>query len=151
MAKFFQSLDPTAQNTTFILNNFTYCLVNEWGVEPKVIMKANQFVSFKFRDVPLIDKLHSLGRARRLDSFLNTHKRSETKCYFPCERSDDPEKLNNTQFPRHETFFSKLCNNTYLEKDCSDFEIIIDGGLTSKEGSSKPKLKQPSATGQESS
>ena len=39
-------------------------------VEPIVIKKANQFVSFKFGVVQLLDLMNFLGGATSLDSFL---------------------------------------------------------------------------------
>ena len=45
-------------------------LFNERGIEPIVIKKANQFVSFKFGDVQLLDISNILEAATSLDSFL---------------------------------------------------------------------------------
>ena len=47
-------------------------LVNERDIEPTVIKKANQFVSFKFGDIQLLDIMNFLGGATSLDSFLKT-------------------------------------------------------------------------------
>ena len=68
-------------------------LVNERGLEPIVVKKANQFVSFRFRDVQLLDILNFLWEATSLDSFLKAYKTSETKGYFSYEWFDNPEKL----------------------------------------------------------
>ena len=43
-------------------------LVNERDVEPTVRRKANQFVSFKFGDIQLLDIMNFLGGATSLDS-----------------------------------------------------------------------------------
>ena len=67
-------------------------LVNEGELEPTVIKKANQFVSFKFGDVQLPDILGFLGVATSLDSFLKAYKTLETKSYFPYEGFDCPLK-----------------------------------------------------------
>ena len=45
-------------------------LINGRNLEPTVIKKANQFVSFKFGDVQLLDIMNFLGGATSLDSFL---------------------------------------------------------------------------------
>ena len=45
-------------------------LLNERDIEPTVIKKANQFISFKFGDFQLLDILNFLGGATSLDSFL---------------------------------------------------------------------------------
>ena len=70
-------------------------LVNERQIEPAVIQKANEFVSFKFIDVQLLDIMNFLGGATSLDSFLNAYKTEENKSFFPYELFDNPETLNN--------------------------------------------------------
>ena len=92
-------------------------LVNERQIEPTVIKKANQFVSFKFGDVQLLDIMNFLGGATSLDSFLKAYKTEETKGFFPYEWFDNPEKLNNKELPPYDSFFSKLRNINPLEKD----------------------------------
>ena len=54
-------------------------LINERDIEPTVIKKANQFISFKFGDIQLLDIMNFLGGATSLDSFLKAYKTSETK------------------------------------------------------------------------
>ena len=48
-------------------------LVNERDLEPTCIKKANQFVSFKFGDIQLLDIMNFLGGATSLDSFLKAY------------------------------------------------------------------------------
>ena len=62
-------------------------LLNERQIEPTVIKKANQFVSFKFGDVQLLDIMNFLGGAFSLDSFLKTYKTEETKGFSPMSGS----------------------------------------------------------------
>ena len=71
-------------------------LVNERDVEPTVIKKANQFISFKFGDIQLLDIMYFLGGATCLDSFLKANETSETKSFFPYEWFDYPDKMQNT-------------------------------------------------------
>ena len=66
-------------------------LVNERQIEPAVIKKANQFVSFKFGDVQLLDIMNFPGGATSLDSFFKAYKTEETKGFFPYELFDNPE------------------------------------------------------------
>ena len=54
-------------------------LINEREIEPTVIKKANQFISFNFGDIQLLDILIFLGGATSLDSFLKAYKTSATK------------------------------------------------------------------------
>ena len=60
-------------------------LVNEQDIEPTVIRKANQFVSFKFGDIQLLDIMSFLGGATGLDSFPKAYQTKETKGFFPYE------------------------------------------------------------------
>ena len=59
--------------------------VNERNIEPTVIKKANQLVSFKFGDFQLLDIMNFLEGATSLDCFLKAYKTSETKGFFPYE------------------------------------------------------------------
>ena len=45
-------------------------IVNERDIEPTVIKKVTQFISFKFGDIQLLDIMNFLGGATSLDSFL---------------------------------------------------------------------------------
>ena len=58
-------------------------LINEMNMEPIVIKKANQFVSFNFGDVQLLDIMNFLGGASSLDSFLKLTKQQKLKVSFP--------------------------------------------------------------------
>ena len=57
-------------------------LVNERNIEPTVIKKANQFISFKLGDIQLLDIMNFLRGATSLDTFLKAYKTSETKGFF---------------------------------------------------------------------
>ena len=56
--------------------------VNERGIEPTIIKKANEFVLFKFGDIQLLDILIFQPEATSLDSFLEAYKTSEAKSFF---------------------------------------------------------------------
>ena len=61
-------------------------LVNEQDIEPTFIKKANQFVSYKFGDIQLLDIINFLGGATSLDSFLTAYKNKDTKGFFPYDK-----------------------------------------------------------------
>ena len=48
--------------------------VNERDIEPTVIKRTKQFISFKFGDIQLLDILNFPGGATGLDSFLKAYK-----------------------------------------------------------------------------
>ena len=123
-------------------------LVNERNMEPTVIKKANQFVSFKFGDVQLLDIMNFLGGATSLDSFLKAYKASQTKGFFPYEWFDCPQKVNNSKLPPYGAFFSKLRNMNPPEKDYSDYQKLLSCGLKTEEALSKMKLSKPPSSGE---
>ena len=118
-------------------------------MEPTVIEKANQFVSFKFGDVQLLDIMNFVGGALSLDSFLKAYKTSETKGFFPYEWFDCPQKMNNSELPPNDAFFSKLLKVNPLEKDYSDYQKLLSSGLKTEEALSKMKLSKPPISGEE--
>ena len=66
-------------------------LFNERQIEPTVIKKAYQFVSFKFGDVQLLDIMKFFGGATSLDSLLKAYKTEETKSFSPMSGSTIPK------------------------------------------------------------
>ena len=124
-------------------------LINERNMEPTVIKKANQVVSFKFGDVQLLDIMNFLGGATSLDSFLKAYKIAETKGFFPYEWFVCLQKMNNSELPPYDAFFSKLRNVNSLEKDYSDYQNLLGSGLKTEEALSKMKLSKPPPSGEE--
>ena len=89
--------------------------VNAQDIEPTVIKKANQFVSFKFGEIQKLDIMNFLGGATCLDSFLKAYKTKETKGFFSYEWFDCPEKMKNKRLPPFDSFLSFLRNATPLK------------------------------------
>ena len=125
-------------------------LINGRNMEPIVIKKANQFVSFKFGDVQLLDIMNFPGGTTSLDSFLKAYKTAETKGFYPYEWFDCPQKMNNSELLTYDAFFSKLRNVNPLEKDYSDDQNLFSSGLKTEEALSKRKLSKPPPSGGES-
>ena len=90
-------------------------LVNEQDTEPTVIKKANQFISFKFADIQLLDIMNFLGGATSLDSFLKAYRTSETKVFFPYKWFDHPDKMENTELPHMTPFTVNFVAVTLLK------------------------------------
>ena len=118
-------------------------------MEPSVIKKTKQIVSFNFVDVQLLDIMNILGGATSLNSFLKAYKTSEPKKFFPYEWFDCPQKMNNRELPPCDAFFSKLRNMNHLEKEYSDYQTLLSSGLKTEEALSKMKLSKPPPSGEE--
>ena len=115
-------------------------LVKERDIEPTVIKKANQFISFNFGDIQLLDIMNFLGGATSLDSFLKAYKTSETKGFFPYEWFDHPDKMQNTELPPYDAFYIKLRSCNPLEAEYTDYVNLLKGGLTTEQAVVKLKL-----------
>ena len=124
-------------------------VINERNMEPTVIEKANQFVSFKFGDVQLLDIMNFLGGATSLDSFLKAYKTAETKGFFPYEWFDCPQKMNNSELPPYDAFFSKHRNVNPLGEDYSGYQNLLRCGLKTEGALSKMKLSKPPPSSEE--
>ena len=98
-------------------------LVNKRDIETTVIKKTNQFISFKFGDSQLLEIMNFLGGATSLDSFLKAYKISETKEFLPYERFDHPDKIQNTDLPPNDAFYSKIRGCNPLEAEYTDLSI----------------------------
>ena len=122
-------------------------LVNERDIEPTVIKKAKQFISFKFGDIQLFDILNFPGGATSFDSFLKAYKFWETKEFFPNEWLDHPNKLQNTELPPYDAFYSKLRSCNPLEAENTDYVNLWKSGLTTEHAVVKSKLSKPPPTG----
>ena len=88
----------TAKNGIILVKSYLLSLpVIERVIEPLVIQKPNQFVSFSFGNAQFLDLLGFLGRTTSLGFFSKAYRTSETKSWFSYEWFDDPEMLNSTQ------------------------------------------------------
>ena len=124
-------------------------LVNERDVVATVIKKANQCVSFKFRDIQLLHIMNFLGGSTSLDSFFKNYKTNATKDFFPYEWFDCPKKVNNKVLPPYDSFFSILRNSNPLEKDYNYFQNLVNSGLKIEQPVAKLRMDRISPTGAE--
>ena len=122
-------------------------LINERDIEPTVIKKANQFISFKFGDFQPVDIMNFLGGATSLDSFLKAYKTSETKGCLPYEWFDHPDKMQITELPPYDSFYSRLRSCNALEAENTDYVNLLKSGMTTEQAVVKLKLSKPPPTG----
>ena len=99
-------------------------LVKEREIEPTVIKKVNQYISFIFGNVHFLDIVNFLGGATSLDSFLKAYKTTETKGFFSYEWFDSPGKLTYPTLPPYDEFFSRLRSCNRLDKTYADYQKV---------------------------
>ena len=120
--------------------------VNERDIEPTIIKKAHQFISFKFGDIHLSDIRNFFGGATSLDSFLKAYKTSKTTGLFPYDYFEHADKMQNTELPPYDAFYSKLRSCNPLEAEYMDYFILLKSGLTTEQAVVKLKLSKPPPT-----
>ena len=89
-------------------------LLIEKNVIPKVIRMGNKYIGVNFLGLQFLDILNFLGGATTLNNFLKAYGASEEKGFFPYEWFDSIEKLNVSQLPPIDSFWSKLKNHNVL-------------------------------------
>ena len=96
--------------------------VNEQGIEPKLIKKANQLIRFKIGHFHSLDIIIFLVGGASLVWFQKAYKTSETKIFFSDEWVDHANKIQNTELPQNDAFYSKLHNSNLLE---TEYTIVL--------------------------
>ena len=91
--------------------------------------------------------MNVLGGATSLDFFLKAYKTSETKGFFTYEWIDQPDKMQSTELPPYDAFYSKLRSCNPLEVEYADYVNLLRSGLTTEQAVIKLKLSKPPATG----
>ena len=81
-----------------------------------------------------------LGGATSIDSFLKAYKTSECKGNFPYQWFDDAKKLQNTELPPYDIFFSKLRSCSHLEAKLTKYVNLLKCGKTKDQARTKLKL-----------
>ena len=122
-------------------------LVTERNIEPTIIKKANQFISFKFGDIQLWDIMKFLGGATSLDCFLKAYKTPETKGFFPYEWFHQHEKMRNTELSRMIPSRVNFAAVTLL--NYRNYVNLLKNGLTTEQVVIELKLSKPAPTGVE--
>ena len=124
-------------------------LANERQIERAVIRKANQFVSFKFSDVQLLDFLNFLGRATNHDSFLKAYKTEENKGFSPMSGSTRPKNLTTKNY-LHRILSSAYCVIIiFSKKITTTLKTSLLGVLSSEQAVCKLRLNKILPTGDE--
>ena len=65
--------------------------------------------------------MHVLGGATSPDSLFKEYETTETKGFFPYELFDHPDKLQNTELPPYDAFYSDFRNCDPLEAEYTDY------------------------------
>ena len=117
-------------------------LLIEKTVVPKVIRMGNKYIGLNFLGLQFLDILNFLGGATTLDNFLKAYGASEEKLFFPYGCFDSIDKLNESQLPPIDSFWSKLKNHNVLSVEYDKFVQLKNGGMEQGEILKKLRFKK---------
>ena len=117
----------------FIKSCLLPIIVYTLDIEPTVIKKANQFISFKIGDFQLLDIRKFIAGAASLDSFLKAYRASKTKGFFPYEWLVHPDKMQNTELLSNGAFYRELRSCNALDAEYTDYVKLLKSGLTTEQ------------------
>ena len=78
---------------------------------------------------------------------MKTYKTSETKGFCPYEWFDHPDKIQNTELPPDDAFYSNFRSCNPLEAEYTDYVNLLKSELTREQAVVKLKLSKPPTTG----
>ena len=133
-------------SSRYDLNLTKEYLLNHLLIEKKrcsqVIRLGNKYIGMNFLGLQFLDILNFLGGATTLDNLLKAYGASEEKGFFPYEWFHSIEKLNVSQLPPINSFWSTLKNHNVLSVDYDKFVQLKNGGMEKDEILKKLRFKK---------
>ena len=102
-----------------------------------VVKKCNSYACITTDKFRFLDISHFLAPGTSYAGFLKAYRVEETKGFFPYEWLDGPEKLDQTELPPYESFYSALkgtnispeeyayCQNVWLDRGMTTFKDFL--------------------------
>jgi len=115
-----------------------------------VIKKNNNYMVISTPFLKYLDVSNYLAAGTSYEIFLRSYKISMRKSYFPYEYMDDFSRLDETELPPYDAFFSTLKNvNTLDEEHQIYMRYLQSHNSNIDEVLEKMEIKSPPLTGQE--
>ena len=115
-----------------------------------VIKKNSSYMSISTPTLKFLDASNYLAAGTSYDSFLKSYDTEVRKSYFPYEWLDDYSKLQYSQLPSYDAFYSKLKGVNTLETEYKLFEnLLLKNDGDSEKTLKMMKLNSPPKTGME--
>ena len=115
-----------------------------------VIKKYSSYMSISTPTLKFLDASNYLAAGTSYDSFLKSYDTEVRKSYFPYEWLDDYSKLQYSQLPSYDAFYSKLKGVNTLEAEYNLFEnLLLKNDGDSEKTLKMMKLNSPPKTGME--
>ena len=119
--------------------------VNKRDIEPTVIKKANQLISFKFGDFQLLDILS--WRSNKPWLILEGIRNFRNQKIFPLRMAWSHWQIAENRVPPYDAFYSKLRSCNPIEAEYTDYVNLLKSGFTTEQAVAKLKPSKPPPTG----
>lgn len=100
-----------------ILKQYLIPLLVESGSVEHVIRKGTGYMSISTEQLKFLDIIFYIAPGFSYDRFLKAYGATLTKSYFPYEFLDSLEKLDSTEFPPYDSFYSTIKGKNTLEDE----------------------------------
>ena len=130
-----------------VLREYLFPLLAKEGAVKYVIKKGNSYMCLSTEQLRFLDLVYYIAPGNSLDKFSRAYGAKARKGYFPYEWLDEFNKLEVTEFPAYESFYSSLKDHNMIEPKVGeslskDEEELI--GRTPGSGQSPPITREES-------
>ena len=80
---------------------------------------------------------------------MKAYKTSEIRTLFPYESFDHPDKVQKTELPTYDAYYSELFSYSPFEAEYNRYVTLLKSGMTTEHVVTKLKLSEPPPTGVE--
>ena len=82
------------------------------------------------------------GGATKFDSLLMEYKTSGRKNFCPYKWSEHSDKMQSTEFPQFDAFYSELRSRNPIEQEYMDYVYLLKSGLTKEQAIIRLQLSE---------
>ena len=108
-----------------IKSRFAECLDLAAGKKNFVVKKCNQYMCISNGEFKFLDISNFVAPGFSYDKFIKSYEIELHKSYFPYEFLTSFAKLDHTELPPYDAFFSSLKNCNVLEEEYSRYKTFI--------------------------
>ena len=133
-----------------IKSRFAECLDLAAGKKNFVVKKCNQYMCISNGEFKFLDISNLVAPGFSYDKFIKSYEIELHKSYFPYEFLTSFAKLDHTELPPYDAFFSSLKNCNVLEEEYSRYKTFIEvDKFAENVALKKMNLKRKPLTGRE--
>ena len=127
---------------TNLLRPHCYLFLKTKNYQTSFSQNSKQLITFKFSDIQIRDILNFHGGATIRDFFIKAYETSETIRFIAREGFDHADKIQNTEPPSYDAFYSELHSGNPLQIDYAESFRLVRICKTTERNIVKEKLSK---------